>query len=490
MATRQLCAIVQVNPAIACLVMTHLDDKLAIAWRPYPGIDHVTLTDHAVEAGARWRKLEDRLKILAILLAILLMALVLAATFLGAAATAVPLLLLGCAAAVGWWLTYETLKLSRARAVALLRARSNASLAPDDQAAGDADADASNTVIFSATAKTPFTGSGYRAASLVMPPIDIGQGKPTPAGDRGLPVPFTVSELHEHFATGTKGKLAIDNVHVQNRLFVRGDAVKHIDGLLPRRDEPPLDRVDQHWILAGAARPTDRARTYLCLEKQLAGGQVVVTLHVRFMLQRHQLSLEIAAHVLPPINPYATLIPGVTDAFFDMQLRPVKERSVARATAAAARRMLGSYLTMQSGRWSGAKVLSAYQDRLRSQEELMREGLYDDYGATSNLRELMAVPNVDDYLHAVDVEDCLRRMERGVLDILEEFLDAHEIDTSELTQRQEQIVGNLTYNIASISGSGHHIGGGGKVTNLSTTSDTDRARPVRPTPQRHRPSGG
>lgn len=82
------------------------------------------------------------------------------------------------------------------------------------------------------------------------------------------------------------------------------------------------------------------------------------------------------------------------------------------------------------------------------------------------------------YFNGVDVDEVLQRLQRCILATLEAFLETKDIDTFELSQRQETIVNSTIYSIGAVTGSGHHIGAGGQISNLANPQQ----QPASPAP--------
>ena len=65
-----------------------------------------------------------------------------------------------------------------------------------------------------------------------------------------------------------------------------------------------------------------------------------------------------------------------------------------------------------------------------------------DYGASTSIRELAASNLYSHYFQKLDKEMYLKLIERQILDSIINFLDAHNIDTSDLRARQDTILNN------------------------------------------------
>ena len=63
-----------------------------------------------------------------------------------------------------------------------------------------------------------------------------------------------------------------------------------------------------------------------------------------------------------------------------------------------------------------------------------------DYGATLSLREHVRSPNYRHYFQKLDQEMYVKLVEQQVFESIVSFLDQHDIDTSELKERQTTVL--------------------------------------------------
>jgi hypothetical protein len=78
----------------------------------------------------------------------------------------------------------------------------------------------------------------------------------------------------------------------------------------------------------------------------------------------------------------------------------------------------------------------------RTNRRLIRENPVFDYGASTSIRELAASSLYSHYFQKLDKEMYLKLIEHQILDSITDFLDAHNIDTSDLRSRQNTILNN------------------------------------------------
>ncbi len=346
-------------------------------------------------------------------------------------------------------------------------------------------AEKANLIVYSPASLNPFIGSGIPVEHVVMPPIDVSIAA-SDGDTKTPPSTFTTLDVHNHLMSNL-ASWGLDAVDVAQRLYIRGDVIA-TPGRTPwvDRTAPPPSEVDDAWIEAGVLHPTGRARTYLCLERRLNGGQLVVSMFVRVSLQGRLLSLEIATHALPGLDVRFRRLSDPFDDFFDAQLDPVVGQTVAGACDEITRRLLRRYLL--SGSWQaptkqekqegepGGKSEDkqeneqAEKERAEAERSAASGERAYDFGAESSFRERTSRLHISDYFEMLDAQDCLQRMQRSVIDCLGDFLTKRGVDTSEFQERKEQIITNNTFQIHRVEGTGHHIGPQGKVSNVQAKS--------------------
>jgi hypothetical protein len=78
---------------------------------------------------------------------------------------------------------------------------------------------------------------------------------------------------------------------------------------------------------------------------------------------------------------------------------------------------------------------------VRQHREIARNPRFD-YGATTSLRELAQASSYRRYFQWLDRDRFAKILERELLDAIVTFLDAHDIDTSDLEERQAAVLNN------------------------------------------------
>ncbi|WP_167393654.1 hypothetical protein [Micromonospora chokoriensis] len=471
LASRELCCAMHLRPPLAAHVLLHYSIDNPKAWCPPFGVDAVAVVRHAQAADTHWRKLYGAVA----MTRYSLLGLVAIGLFLlwrdGPVTAMLSLPLIAVACGVGWRTTFLSLQETRAAAIGtLVEGKALATQVPEvdsdleEELAALQDA---NMIVFDGAAGSPFVGSGTEIGRWALPPVDVSRSREE--DDTKPPATFSIRELHDDLIGLARSRLGLSDIEVTKRIYVRGDVLPDCEGLFHPDEVRPPSRLDKTWVDLGSDAPGEQARTYVCLAKSLVGGEIVVTLFVRYTLEQGILSCEFAAFVLPPILRGSAPATGF-HGLFDDDLTPLHGRSTTWALAVAAWRTYVAELFLRSNR--GIDLDEAHEDRTRHHYEALQEGRRYDYGAAFSARELAATTSIQNYFEVADVRDCLLRMQRGVIDCLVGFLRDKGINTSELVAGRQRIINNIT-NIGEVSGRGNIFGNHGRVSNVDRIDQSD-----------------
>ena len=450
--TRCLCHAVHLKEDLRDFVLHTVVDPHMRAICPAYGVDLVAVARHAVLAQQRHNARQTAFMVIRV---IALLAIALGIIF-RSPDVAVGLLLPALLAAWGilaWTLRTECL--SALRAVTDLRVppEDHADPLPADTEDQLRELDRANVIIYADGEGDPFIGSGRRLHFTQVHPVDVTRPGQDPSGNNLTLKPFDAITLHEYLAKKVPA-MGFTGLRAKNRLYVRGDYARHIPGLLPNQFASPRARVDPSVVKSAAQHPRQRARTYVSMERVMAGGQLVVGMYVRAWLEQDLLSIERVLYFLPPLrNRY-------------QPARDLMGRGVRGATLDALATATRRTLPVLAGKPVSGKRRSDFGARLRESEARarreIRKGYVHDYGARTSLREALAAYDTTEHFEEADVLDGVKRLSRRLLDCIQEFLDDHGVDTSEFKQ-QVQLITNQVSNIGTIQAGTAVIGGQGNI---------------------------
>jgi hypothetical protein len=310
-----------------------------------------------------------------------------------------------------------------------------------------------NSVIYANGEFDPFIGSGRRLHFYQLNPVTVTRAGDGPGGVKRTLKPFDAIELHQYLATQIPA-LGFDGLRVRNRLYVRGDYAMHVPGLLPDKLAAPEPVVHSDWVKSAVANPVPLARTYICMERIMSGGDLVVSMYVRAWLEQDLLSIERVIYFLPPLQRrYRPTVEFVARGRMGVNLD---------AALDATRRVLP---VLGGRRISGWRLVDYARQRRRAEAQARRQiraGIPYDYGARTSLREAVAAYDAKEHFAEADVIDSFKRLGSRLMDCIEKFLDDHGVDTSDF-HNQIQLIDNSVNNIGSIQAATAVVGGQGNI---------------------------
>lgn len=429
-ATRYLCAALQLDARLNDKALQSLLDEKYRTVVSSPGVDLVTVLKYGLAARRRQR-IRD---VLIVLLALLGLGILFSED-----PEWLPLVLFSA-----WAVMFiESLSTHyRVLSAQLRREIFNPAKAPDppgqhaERLGEIARADRGNLTVFAGYA--PFAGYGTTIGTWSFT-LNVAK-----AVEGTSVVEFTGHELHDFVADSVSG-LDLPGVLVEDRVFVSGlDLLHDLEPpvrrqILPRKLAVPVPRLDPAVVAGLRDRPESRARPYLTVRVVGWNGDLVVTMFLRFVLspQKDLLFVEANYSLLPPVKRRYQQV--------DQLLRSPSPRQLGRLAGLSLIKLVP---TLFEGvqRIAGALVspLAQAAKALREQREITQDGTFD-YGATMGLRETAADTKYHRYFQQLDKEMYAKIAERRVMDALKEFLADHNVDTSELDERQTTILNNGVY---------------------------------------------
>ncbi|MEU4424104.1 hypothetical protein AB0F81_26040 [Actinoplanes sp. NPDC024001] len=247
------------------------------------------------------------------------------------------------------------------------------------------------------------------------------------------PRPFEVDDLYAHLGKALR-ELDLDGLDVHHRLFVNGQDIRRQSWVLPDPLRRPVSVVEPGWIQQYLRTPTHQVRHYLVAQLVDWSGELVVSIFLRFARTGSCLVSEAAYFVLPPLWERYHAVD---------RLRPGADvRNALRMVARTA--LQAPFLLLLSPFTVGARLLepaALFLERREIRRQIRSDMLFD-YGAATSVRELGTAPGYRRYFQMLDHSAYVKLLDHAVLNAVIDFLDEHDIDTSDLKERQSVIQNN------------------------------------------------
>jgi hypothetical protein len=418
--TRLMCAAAYLDGTFAQDVFEEIVEEPYRAVRPPEGVDIVPVVKHCV-AARRQKAIRDlTLLVILVLTFVLFVATqslfkVFALGFLLAWATI---------AADVWIATYTVVK----KRLTITTFRPEDAPDPVDpivraRLADLAQRQHGNLIVYSGF--NPFTSAGldHDGWSFVL---DLRKGADR-FGHRAEPRPFESRAIYGAVAQSIL-RLGIEGLSVEDRVFVSGSDIREDRGLLPDIAGRPAAGVTPERLADIVNTPTHRIRHYRCFRVLDWRGELVVTLFVRFAMDNGRLFAELTRFVLPPLRAEYRRIDAI-----DEQVSLRQAASIVRHSFAPT---LGLWLRSPA---TIARPLLRLQ-RQAKRERQVRRNYFFDYGSPRTALDRARAKSYSRYFQKLDKEMYVKLFDRTLLASVVDFLEAHDIDTSELVERSQTII--------------------------------------------------
>ena len=336
---------------------------------------------------------------------------------------------------LAWGLVFLARSLNRYEVLAgrLVRDRFDARTAPrgsarDEKLIGELELhQLANVTVYSGF--SPFVGCGLDRGGWSFV-VDVRKGKEDLAGRR-QPMAFEADELYAALLE-TVRSMQVPSLRVEDRLFMNGRDVRGQRWILPDDYARPLPWVDPAVVHEYVRAPTQRVRHYLAVQLVDWKGELVLSLFLRFNLVGGSLFCEGNYFLLPPVKEKYHQVDDVS-AFPDARAL-VREIALS-AVFAPFLLVLAPFHVLERlfGRWT------AWLER-RATRRLIRNRPMFDYGATTTIRQEGMSGNFRHYFQKLDELMYTKLVQKKVFESIATFLDARNIDTGELRERQATVL--------------------------------------------------
>jgi hypothetical protein len=314
---------------------------------------------------------------------------------------------------------------------------------------------------------SPFVGSGFDHGGWSFA-LNLSHGAER-FGARVHPRPFSVSELYEHVAAAIEA-LRVPGLSLQDRLYVDGRSLRRDGSLLIGDRDRPLAVVDPATVERFVGGGAESVRHYKTIRVVTWGGELVLSIFLRFSIIHHSLFAEASYFLLPPVDEALHEVD-------ELHARP----SWGDRGQVALRSAVLAPVHLVTAPWrlivAATKPVKRHFRRRRVRREVRRNAAFD-HGARTSVREAAQSQDYRQYFQKLDRELFIKVIERELFDSIVSFLEDHDIDTAELKQRETTVLNN-----------GVIVAGGTVQAETMAVGDRARALVGRMTAPQGRPAG-
>jgi hypothetical protein len=283
-----------------------------------------------------------------------------------------------------------------------------------------------NAIIYSGY--SPFVGAGEDIGAWSFT-VDVSKGK---QGKASLTT-FQLNELY-HYVTCALSDLHIQNLCIEDKLFVNGQEIRDKSFILGNPYKRPCLKVDPYIVWNISENPSQNIRHYKCIRVTSWSGELILSIFLRFSRVGKNLFVEANYLLLPPLRRVYHFIDSVEVSFSLKKVLHIGGTSFLSAIPFC----LFSPAKLLN---RGLSVLDRIVKRRRIDREIHENPAFD-YGAVSSLREVASSQFYWQHFQKLDKEMYVKVIESQILESIIKFLDTKSIDTTELKGRQEVILNN------------------------------------------------
>ena len=219
---------------------------------------------------------------------------------------------------------------------------------------------------------------------------------------------------------------------VHDKIFVSGRDIRGDSRFLPDPFSRPVAHIDPDEMKEFIGGRSEVVRHYKCIRVISWDGEVVLSIFLRFLKHSQELFIEASYFLLTPLNAKYRTIDEIQDRPTCRQFADLFRLDFFKAL------LSDPYATILFIREILGPV--AVQGRHGQDRRLIRENPMFDYGASFSIRESATSDLYNHYFQELDYEMYHKIIDRKMLDGIAQFLDDHNIGTSDSKARQDTIL--------------------------------------------------
>jgi hypothetical protein len=291
------------------------------------------------------------------------------------------------------------------------------------------DVESQNLVVYGGY--MPFVGSGYRLGSWSFS-VNL-ERTHQEFGKVARAQPFETRNLLLYIRQRLD-RVRDVNLRYREVLFADGRMIRE-NGASLMHDARPRRRIPTELLERLSDSPASGTRSYLCVHVGDWGGELIVSIYLRCKKHDSGLFMEASSYVLSPPKP----------SFFeiDEQDRELRPGAILRLASSVLAQT--PFVIVYAACQIPARLLAPLADFVERRQirKAMERNPRFNYGAVTSVRELGMSPYYYRvYFQELDRERHVKTVEQCVIDAVVEFLDAHDVDTSDLQNRRSAVLNN------------------------------------------------
>lgn len=301
---------------------------------------------------------------------------------------------------------------------------------------------------------SPFVGSGFDLESWSFT-INTKE-----AEDKQEPVlAISVSELHERIKERLQS-LGFDDVKISDELYINGMDVNSVAHLLPDgRLSKPVKNLDKKYLISKINSNDKKERHYRVARISMWDGQLILSMHYRFLTIEDNLFCEARFFLLPPLKEKYLAINRITSKPTGIEFGENLVQSVFKGAFSWIAVIFNIIGFIQGGFMAERAKNKGWK------REVECNRLYN-YGWESSLREKWSSPSYERYFQKVDKDVALKLLTSEFLSALQNLLKEKNISTDQFSQATTKIVNEgVIISGGEVKAESFAVGRGAKIVN-------------------------
>lgn len=291
------------------------------------------------------------------------------------------------------------------------------------------DAQNGNVVVYSGF--SPFVGSGLDVGGWSFA-LDLTKGAEDGLS-RKAPQEVDIGELRQYVLDRVR-ELGLAKVEIDEKVYVNGCDIRDDLNLMTDPLARPRSEIDRGIVRSVTDQPSQRMRFYNCIRVYEWEGELILSIFVRLHKLSGNLFVESSYFLLtPPAEKYR----GADSISTTVSATKRATYAIQSLFAAPFQLVLSPFV-----------LLNRLSERIKQGRErenkkmLIRENPSYDYGAGTSVRGWVSSGSYRRYFQKLDKDMYLKMLEKTILDSITVHLERHDVDTSDLRQRQTTILNN------------------------------------------------
>lgn len=278
---------------------------------------------------------------------------------------------------------------------------------------------------------SPFVGSGNNVFSWSFV-VDLTK----PSGE-GPPQPLAPADVYKE-VTDSLRELNIPRIVVSDKLFVHGEKLRGSKAILSSCGITPQTHVSEEVVESEIGKIRDHLRHYRVLQVSTWGGQLVLSLFLRFTAIGQALFVEVKLFTLPPLLSKFRAVDNLTKSITGRQLRNILLMSAIK----------GLFTWIEAGLSSLGAASRFFSPKINDQRESANDNERFNYGWNKSLREEWSGDSYEDYFQMLDKDMYSKILQSRIIDAIVNTLEAKGISTEAIKEQRttilnQGIIGNV-----------------------------------------------